>query len=320
MKRLKEWIAKNGRLCALVAPLQFLLFSPAALAQRGSAYTKTDDIRAQSPWPSKGISGFFDAEVPSEGTLLFDFPTFSLDYGLTDRWSIGTNALMGVLTLSELTSRSTPKNFLLLLKTRYKVFASQGWEGSVSGYAGSSRIHTFSTQSAADEVSPQLDTNTQKSTFFLSTLNISKEIANNKFGLSMAVLQTDSDAGVSGMVGHSTERLSSILLSPWYRYRISESLEMEGLALLCPLSKGVENNPMFRIESNRSCLSISGSSALLRMLVNWRSSESWLWTAGIVPASFVKPFFLPILGFTYIGAQEKDATPTSAEQGRDERQ
>jgi hypothetical protein len=299
MKAKKETphLRAEGNLLLLI---WLVIFPCSSFAQRGFSHTKINDRLEGEAWPSQGFSGFFDAEVPTEGSLSFDVPTFSFDYGVNDRWSIGTNALMSLLTLMELSSGNREKNHLLLLKTRYKIFGHGNWEGSVSGYFGSLKFNTKANISDLNNLSSESGSTSQKSEWLVSTLNISKLLNNNKFGISTALLQIEDEATATGTTGKSVERITSLLLSPWHRYRISQSFELESLAVICPWSRGIQNNPMFRMETQNDCIRGSFPYSFLRFISNWRSSDSWLWTFGVMSFPGLKPTLLPNLGVTYV--------------------
>lgn len=293
----KPHFRAEGKLLLLI---WLVIFPCSSFAQRGFSHTKIEDRLESEAWPSQGFSGFFDAEVPTEGSLTFDVPTFSLDYAVNDRWTIGTNALMSLLTLRELSSGNREKNHLLLLKTRYKIFGHGNWEGSVSGYFGSLKFNTTASISDLNSPTSTLQSTTKKSGWLVSTLNIEKLVNDNKFGISTAFLQIEDETTATGTTGKSMERITSLLVSPWYRYRISQSFELESLAVFCPLSRGIQNNPMFRMESQNDCVRGSFPYSFLRFIANWRSSDAWLWTFGVMSFAGLKPSLLPNLGVTYV--------------------
>lgn len=79
--------------------------------------------------PSEGLPGYFDSFVASRGKLVFELPTFSADYGVTNDFTVGANVL--------------PYSYLLLqkkpafsIKGRYRFFSNGDFVSSITGYVG----------------------------------------------------------------------------------------------------------------------------------------------------------------------------------------
>ncbi|APJ03977.1 hypothetical protein [Silvanigrella aquatica] len=102
------------------------LFSSQAFAQRGGSSVE------QSTPPSTPLSffaGYFDTGMLPENRITLDIPLLGLDYGVTDNFTIGTNAASSLLT-------SVTFQPYLFLKARYRFFSNKKISSVITGYGG----------------------------------------------------------------------------------------------------------------------------------------------------------------------------------------
>lgn len=121
---------RKPRLLARIACLVCVMLpgvAQTAKAQRGGRF-EVYRPSADQPSATKGFQGFFDTEQLSKGTFTAELFTFSLDYGVTDRWSLGTN---GLAVLGLPLGLNT-----LIVKSRYRFLESEQLISSLTAYAG----------------------------------------------------------------------------------------------------------------------------------------------------------------------------------------
>lgn len=79
--------------------------------------------------PNAGVPGFLDAEVAPKGNFVLELPLTSFDYGVTDKFTIGTNiGFTGLLALSGIAGGWG--------KARYKLIETERSQTSLTGYLG----------------------------------------------------------------------------------------------------------------------------------------------------------------------------------------
>lgn len=106
--------------------LALICFSTQAFAYRGqTAVEQKPPLKS----PGNGFPGFFDPHTAAQGSLVFDLPTFSVDYGITDHWTLGTN-------LVPLTATLLTQVPIFSLKTRYQFFSNRFLASSFTLYGG----------------------------------------------------------------------------------------------------------------------------------------------------------------------------------------
>jgi len=260
-----------------------------AHAQRG---LMLPDQVQRSESPSAGIAGFFDTNTTTERHITADLPTSAIDFGLTPNVTIGTNALtlLGLTAVATQTIKmSVPP---LLAKLRYRVFAHNDWSGAATGYLFGLKTNTQALTSSASI--------SQTIVFSGATLNIAQDFGDSSWGLSyfgarLSFSGNDSQTMNSG----KSERVLQ-LASAWWRKTLAQKLESEILLLTCPLYETTDTSPLIRIDSKEACFGRRIIDPALRAVINWRSTEQWLWTAGVIwlPHSDNKVF--PVLGVAYI--------------------
>lgn len=263
-----------------------IIFSMTALAQRGEK-TLTTQILPNKP--STGVPGFFDTNLAQKGALSFEFPTFALDYGITDRLTIGTNGIPLINTLISASSSTTLSSGGFYLKARYQLFAVHDWSSTLTGYLFN--INNFKTDVGTTAAVRQLG----------SSLNISKMYDDHHAGFSFALFQSRLTEEGEQSVEQAQSSINGNIISIWWRYLLHESVESELLASFCPSPRVSGRQPTGLIDiSLGSCYGDSKVSPLLRGLISWRSSESWLWTVGIAAMPYGIIPRLPYFGFNYL--------------------
>ncbi len=108
--------------------LLFLLIAASSstdvLAYRGESIEQLPPLES----PAGRLPGYMDAYVAPRGELIFELPTFSLDYGVTDRLTVGANLMATAMILSEAPA--------FALKTRYLFFSNEKVASSLTLYGG----------------------------------------------------------------------------------------------------------------------------------------------------------------------------------------
>jgi|1048.fasta_scaffold35055_2 hypothetical protein len=261
-----------------------------ALAQRGKL---TEQTEAKMVSPSDGISGFFDANMTLSKHLVFDFPTFSLDYGISPNLTIGTNALALVSLLNWASSPGRNATPILQGKIRYRVFSTGTLASALTLYAG-----RFSGLGGSTQVnSPSINESVY---FHLASLNTSATFAGGQWGGSFASGTLQQSQGTDGTLNHSASRRNINLASLWLRPRFSETLESDLLLTTCLANNFVSESGTARIDISDTCFGDKRTDPLLRALLSWRSSPNWLWSLGVVWYKALNlEYGLPVFGLNY---------------------
>jgi hypothetical protein len=284
---------KNTHLKKIVqsATIIFSAFSQPnrAIAQRGSAGTAE---KASRNSPSSGIPGLFDSNTVFEKSLVADLPSFAIDYGITDNLTLGTSALTAMSTLAWVTDGRNSVPPFLSIKARYRVFTLRNWTASFTGYLSGMRIIPQSRTSLTN----------QKQTLLYSgsSLNVAKSFEQGSAGVSFFT------GKVSATTGEPTDKtyaqMERIVKLPaiWWRHTIGTTVESELLVATCLSLRGIDLTNSIRIDSEEACFGTRQTDPALRALLNWRSSEQWLWTAGAIwIAGWTMPL-IPALGITFL--------------------
>ena len=176
----------------------------AAWAQRGGEY----DVYTTPPsGPSRGFLGFFDSDQLAKGTFTGELPSFSVDYGVTNRWSIGTNALsvLGVVLGAN----------NLFLKSRYIFYSDGKVVSSLTGYFGT----------VWGDISKG-----QGVILGLLTSNTSIWIDQRQaVGVSLLTGVLEGQLGEQGKVNYTRISANGVVLASSYRYVFSQSGQIEAL-------------------------------------------------------------------------------------------
>lgn len=115
----------------LIAILSIFNFYPICYGQRGNNFSFPQENAPQTPLD--GFPGFFDTNMAQNDSFVFDLPSFTLDFGLSDRLTLGINSLGAFFT-------SVSLQPLLLAKARYRLFSTPQFRNALTFYGGYSNI------------------------------------------------------------------------------------------------------------------------------------------------------------------------------------
>ncbi|MEN9529469.1 MAG: hypothetical protein RI932_1342 [Pseudomonadota bacterium] len=276
--------AKIGSSIFLVA----VLFHASAEAQRGKNIPYRADEIGGANTASSGIPGVFDTELAREREFIAEFPLLSIDYGINERWTIGTNGVTTLFGLSALAQREFNQNSpSFYLKSRHAVFADSGWKGTLTGYflAFNNLVPTGAQKTL------------KRSRILASSLNISKQAGRQLFGLSSFGVHQIGNRGDRGSIEQEHERTVAFIFTPLWKFKISDNFDSITTATLCPYARSISSNAVARKDSFSGCLGENKLSTVWRALINWRSSESWLWTIGAISIPGTPAQIFPYIGF-----------------------
>lgn len=259
-----------------------------ALAQRGLDASTEPEINS----PSAGVAGFYDTNTAKEKSLSFDFPTLHIDYGITPKLTIGTNILTAISLIDKMSNKSNrPFNFYNT-KIRYKIFSARNWSASFTNYL----------IIAKGFIPNSIDsTLTDQSTFLTAaTLNFANTFPHGTWGFSLfAAMRADTVDNKNSIAYSESEQIAK-MYTLWWRHQMTESTEGELLASLCPNIQEKTINSMLRVDGESSCLGTRKFDPVFRSMINWRSSNEWLWSGGLIwfPGSDIIKY-LPFVAFNY---------------------
>lgn len=280
---------KHRFLNVLMIAAWLCVTSNIAYAQRGKS---VNEEVSNNRTPLHGLPGFFDTELAQRNNFTFEIPTFALDYGATEKLTVGLNAITPLTTALYLSSRESSGSPVILLKTRYRIFATHGWKSTLTAH--------FLGANASLPSSLEGQKQTKRVRVLVGTLNTSKHQGTHQAGTSMIFANTSASSGKFGSAEQQDDREYQVAFAAWWRQHFWENFETELLAAVCPFSKRVSTNPGLRLEVNSPCLGKKMFDAGYRGLLNWRSSETWLWTIGAIslPTGTIQVY--PYLGFNYV--------------------
>lgn len=175
-----------------------------AWAQRGADF---DSYTAPHSGPSHGFLGFFDSDQLVKSSFTGELPNFSVDYGVTERWSIGTNALTAIGLGLGVNS--------MLLKSRY-IFLSDGKiVSALTGYVGG----VWGDISQGEGV-----------LLGLLTSNTSVWLDSRQaLGMNIITGVLEGRLGRQGKLNYTTVSANGVLLASSYRFVFSQSGQIEAL-------------------------------------------------------------------------------------------
>lgn len=282
---LLRWRLLNALLIAA------LIFAKSKIvhAQRGKS---VDEEVSHNRTPSHGLPGFFDTEVVQRNNFTLEIPTFAIDYGATDRLTVGLNAITPLTTALYLSSRESSGSPVLLLKTRYRIFTTHGWKSTLTAH--------FLGANASLPSSLEGQKQTKRVRALAGTLNTSKHLGSHQIGTSAIFANMSASSGKFGSADQQDDREYQVAFAAWWRQQFWENFETELLAAVCPFSKRISTNPGLRLEVNSACLGKKTFDPGYRGFLNWRSSQTWLWTIGAIslPTGTIPVY--PYLGFNYV--------------------
>lgn len=94
-------------------------------SQRGLPFPQS----APPATPTDGFPGFFDSNMADKGTIVADLPTFQVDYGINEKWTVGVNGL----ALAVGVASSAPS---VVVKARYRLFSNESFRNALTTYLG----------------------------------------------------------------------------------------------------------------------------------------------------------------------------------------
>ncbi len=259
--------------------IAILTLSGSALGQRGL----TEHSSAENNSPLYGIQGFFDTEMTTPGKLVFDFPSFQVEYGINERWSVGLNGLLGLAGFGDLSLKSTPT---LGLKARHSIYSAHSLRFTLSGYFFQIPVSNNPTLLGAD--------NSGIFRFTAANLNLSKSLESNEFGLSSLYSWLSTSLQTPQKINDSKEDVQSWSTALWWRWYPNKQFGTELLGLVTPLQTQSQDSAF--VESKQTAVSFSNPS-FVRAMVNWRPSARWLWSLGAATLPTQSREVVPYLGF-----------------------
>lgn len=270
-----------------IMTMSLLIHKPAA-AQRGLETADTQEINS----PSSGVAGFYDTNTAQEKSLSFDFPTLNIDYGITPKLTIGTNILTALSTLHNLSESSKRKFKFFNGKIRYRIFSVQNWSAAFTNYLVYVRGYAPNA----------LDPNQSDQYTFLTAaaLNIANTLPQGTWGFSFFAAIRSDTIGAQNSGARSESEQGAKMYTLWWRQKLTDSFEGELLASLCPNIQEKTINSMMRVDGESSCLGTRKYDPVVRSMMNWRSSNEWLWSGGLIwfPGSEIINY-LPFVAFNY---------------------
>ncbi|MEY3902385.1 MAG: hypothetical protein RL189_1691 [Pseudomonadota bacterium] len=266
----------------LVGSCGLALTPKQAFAQRGV----TLPHQAPANSASSGISGFFDTNVADDNYFVSDFPTLSVDYGVGRDVTIGTSLLTVVSVVQALSDKNEKPFQFFNGKLRYRLLSNSSWSAALTGYYAYLRAKGSQTVSTTQIPA--------------ATLNVARELQNGSAGVSVLVAEVRSLTGAENSAGFTRADKLYRILSGWWRPSLTANSEFEILASLCTPTRSVELSNFSRVDISQSCFSDKMYSGFVRGLVSWRSSQTWLWSAGVIwtPGSTTK--FIPVFAAHHV--------------------
>jgi hypothetical protein len=265
-----------------------VLVSGTALGQRGIVEHNPNENDS----PLSGIQGFFDTHLTAPGKFSIDIPSFQVDYGINDRWSVGVN---GLAILAALSAEKPPT---LGLKARHSIFANDALQMTMSGYF-------FQVSNQKKELfEPAEESTLIRATF--ANLNIAKNLSSHEIGLSTLYSRLSNSVRTLQTQIESRSETHAISTSLWWRWTAYHRIGTELLGFVTPVSVLLQDSPL----ANSRQLNVSPlGPSFARALINWRSSDRWLWNVGVIGSTALPMKLLPYLGFTLLIPQYDSAIP-----------
>lgn len=242
--------------------------------------------------PSSGIPGFFDTNLAEYQRLVGDFPTFSLDFGVTPRLTLGTSMLT-LLTAPALLNPKEKNPSFLNFKARYSLFREKEWSAALTGYWIRLSREKSTTVTDIEQLNQE--------TIYLGagSLNVAKTSSFGSFGFS-TLFATSSSSNNASQIKTTFSSQSIKILSAWGRASIMPSLEGETLLSYCPSAQRTEISDTLRIDVREACYGKKIWDPIVRGLLNWRTSDNWLFSAGVIWIPGLRTRLFPILSFHYL--------------------
>lgn len=278
-----RWPPGPGWLLVLSASLALLqgMMPGFAVGQRGR------DQRLLEPAPrtaTTGFPGIFDTNVPGAGDVTLSLPSLQLDVGVTERWSIGVNGFFSGLAAAQ-------ESIGLVARTRYRVFHSPAASLTLDGLGLMYRAEALANGPSG-------------STIEGAALQYGGLISTNfawRFAPQHALQATLGFVGIRQQESFDNSILEADdFLGGWafalgYQYSLNDTWAFQlTLASAPTFSQITDSSQAFGI------LDLSGSEgwkrSMVRGMVYFRPSQTWLFEAGIYYIPEAVSFPLPWLG------------------------
>ncbi len=239
------------------------LLSNQTLAQRGES---VDSSPAVFTSPTQGYPGFFDTNMAEPQTMVIEWPpiilpfipvpSIAMDYGVNERLTLGTNALMTTIPWLLGVKSAAVKARTLLIGNESMQSTATGYLGYFGGGAGLTMYWQLFTSNNAWKVAP--------------SHIVSANAAFINFGL---------EAGESKKTDYTSIQLSTVALSAGHQYLVGENSSISTYVML-PAWSSVNIDTVsaaFDINSNAS----RGDTmwAMARMSFDLHS-EPWVYSIG----------------------------------------
>lgn len=268
--------------------LTLLLCSQTAYAQRGAVSTEVEPPQTAS----SGIAGFFDANTTQQKSLVFDFPTLTVDYGVTDNFTVGTNIISLFSLTDVVTSGATNTITFLNSKTRYRLFVTRDWTAALTGY-----LAFLSTLTGPGNGQPKTRQNIYLPGF---TFNTARAYEGGSWGVSLARLYLLENKSRPGEIDYSSSERNATMISAWWRPQINNSIDAELLLATCPSLQQQSITSVLRLDTQETCFGPRRIDPLVRGMFSWRSSKQWLFSGGLIWIPGARLKYLPVLALNYL--------------------
>lgn len=241
-------------LVSILAPLE-------ARAQRGQGEA------TQTPPPKTPLTGFpgaFDTNLADPGSLVLDIPSLSVDYGLTENLTVGTNGWFALPVLV-----GSPAIFV---KARYRFFSDDSFASAITGYGGFLHSSGEGEDGDVESSNGSLVMLSSTNTFYLSP-----ETTLTAF---LWFLQLGFAQGERGDVDYASAKISSTFfglnLQHWFNDRVGPAL----LAFVGAQSSTEIDSAGLSVRASSGLSFLSQGAYFVRGLVEFRAGR-WLFSPGL---------------------------------------
>lgn len=240
-----------------------LINSGFALAQRGETLEARPSIFNT---PTSGYPGFFDTNVAEPGAIVVEWPpiilpiipvpSIAVDYGVNERLTVGTNAMLTILPWAAGMKSVT-------LKARTLLYGNEDMQSAVTGYMG------YFGGAANTSMYWQL----------LTTNNAWRTSPNHVFAANAAFINFGLEAGDLASTEYSNMQLTAGTLGGGHQYIYSDTTSISTYLML-PISTAIQ------VDSAAIALDLNGNLSqgapmwvLARLSLDFRS-EPWVYSIG----------------------------------------
>jgi hypothetical protein len=261
-----------GVFVATLYALLSLLVTPSALAQRGSS-----PEYSQTPWESttQGFPGYFDTNMPEKGSLVVEFPPMiygilptpfsSVDYGVTENFSVGTNA--AVTALPWLLGGKGAS-----IKLRSLIYGDDEQQSAITYYAGGLA------GDGKNQFTASYHTATWNHAWRLASRHIL--FANghyHRFNLEIADRNS---------IEHANVYYMSMLMGGGYQFLISPKWSLQSNLLISTIQDFEADNAGSSMSVGTNVTKAKTMTATLVPQVQWHAAKNWMFGVGITGIYF----------------------------------